>query len=131
MNRRTATNVAKPIFIGPLFENGVLTGRFFASVAVAAANLGMTEKTLRKYINEKPEWNYFSSLTSDEQQEIKEYLGDSCQIGSFSHGREVKVGDITFPSVVAAARYYELDNKSVRKRIDSSNFEEWSWGEVQ
>jgi group I intron endonuclease len=74
MNRRAVTNVAKPVFIGPLFENNILTGRLFASVALAAANLRINDKTLRKYIREKPDWNYFYSLPIEEQQEIKKFL---------------------------------------------------------
>lgn len=43
--------------------------------------------------------------------------------------KRVKVKDNIFPSISAAARFFKMTQKAVKKRIGSSNFSDWVWAD--
>lgn len=122
-SRRSVSNVACPI---------VIDGRFYPSVSMPASAYNITDKTLRKYIKERPNWCYFDSLTLEEQENILKSVSptqSTTTLGSFRHGRRVNVGGTIYNSIKSAATAHKIDPRTVRKRINSKNFLDWSWAD--
>ena len=46
---------------------------------------------------------------------------------AYRAGRRVKVEDRVFLSIRKAALAFDIDSHTVRKRIKSPNFKQWSW----
>nr|YP_009367907.1 putative site-specific DNA endonuclease [Hazenia capsulata]ARK14901.1 putative site-specific DNA endonuclease [Hazenia capsulata] len=59
--RQVATNLARGV---------VIEDKYYLSVSMAAAAEGISEKTLRKYIKLKPNWNFFDMFTDKQKKEI-------------------------------------------------------------
>jgi hypothetical protein len=59
--RQVATNLARAV---------VVNDKYYLSVSLAGAAEGLSEKTVRKYIKTKLNWNYFDKLTDKEKKEI-------------------------------------------------------------
>lgn len=118
-SRRAVSNVARPV---------VVDSTYYPSVNTAAGN-NVTEKTVRKYIRELPNWRYFDTLTLDEQKQIINMDSQSFSAGSFRHGRRVKVGNQIYDSIIKTGEAYNICSQSVRKRINSKNFPDWSWAD--
>lgn len=119
-SRRAVSNVARPV---------VVDSTYYPSVNTAAAGNNVTEKTVRKYIRELPNWRYFDTLTLEEQKQIISMDSQSFSAGSFRHGRRVKVGNQIYDSIIKTGEAYNICSKSVRKRIDSKYFPDWSWAD--
>jgi len=118
--RRAVSNVARPV---------VVDNTYYASVSIAAAANGVSEKTVRKNIREKANWNNFDTLTPEEKEKIPNLNALINESGSFLHGRRVQVRNEIFPSIKKAAQAFNIDPRTVRKRINSTNFPDWKWAD--
>lgn len=59
--RQVATNLARAVLIND---------KYYLSVSLAGAAEGLSEKTVRKYIKTKLNWNSFDKLTDKQKKEI-------------------------------------------------------------
>jgi hypothetical protein len=69
----------------------VIDNEYFVSVGMASAQKGICEKTLRKNIRTKPNWNYFDELTPEQKAFIPK-LEDNIAVAksvTFKNGRAV------------------------------------------
>lgn len=120
--RQVATNLARSV---------VIDNKYYLSVSIAAAAEGISEKTLRKCIKLKPNWNFFDLLTNKQKKEIPQ-LDESIQesnAGGYKLGRSVQINNQTFSSIRKASIVFNIDSRTVRKRIESKNFVDWKWAE--
>lgn len=98
---------------------------------MAGAANGVSEKTVRKYIKVKSNWNYLDKLTDKQQKKIpnlNENILPSSK-GGYNLGRSVQIKDQTFSSILKASTAFNIDPHTVRKRIASSNFIDWKWSD--
>ena len=103
---------------------------YYLSVSSAGAEKGVSEKTVRKYIKEKDNWNYYKSLTEKQKKEILLFnKKEKLQQRLFKVERGVKVGEEEFPSIRKAASAHKIDPSSIKKCIKSRNFPNWKWAD--
>lgn len=109
----------------------VVEGKLFVSLNAACSSLNLSAKTVRKYIQQKPEWHYFLDLSKVQQQELLEAHPEIRELPAYPEGRPVRVGDIVYSTILACAKEYGIQPSSVRKRIRSKNplFADWFWAE--
>lgn len=105
--------------------------KLFVSLEATAQFHTRSVKTIRKYIREKNNWFFFDQLLAEQQEKIRRLNPDAPEIFSVNTGRPVKVGKTIYPSIKKAALAYQIDPKSVQKRIKSKKkqFEHWEWAE--
>jgi hypothetical protein len=118
--RQVATNLARAV---------VIDDKYYLSVSIAAAGEGISEKTVRKNIKVKSNWNYFDMLTDQQKKEIPK-LDERIQVSNtkgYRLGRRVQVNNQIFSSIRKASQAFNIDSRTVRKRIESSNFVDWKW----
>lgn len=118
-SKRVESNVARPV---------VVNNYFYPSVSVAAVQEGISEKTIRKYIHNNPNWDYYDQLTPIQKKNIINPNDIKGSLGVFVRGRSVKVGTTIYSSIYRAALAHNINQKTVYKRIKSKNFPEWEWG---
>lgn len=107
----------------------VINDNYYASVSLAAVSEGMSEKTVRKNIKIKSNWNFFDQLSENQKNNIKnlnKQIGD-VKNKTYKLGRPVQVGTQIFPSIRKTAFVFSIDSHTVRKRINSNNFPDWKW----
>ena len=101
------------------------------SVSTAAAGEGVHEKTIRKYIKERPNWNDFDELSLEQKNAVpgldEKIITSQQSQGAYKTGRPVQVGNKTFSSIFQAGKAYNIIRRSVVKRINSKNFPYWQW----
>jgi group I intron endonuclease len=109
----------------------VIEGKLFVSFNVASDFLKLSTKTLRKYIQEKQNWHYFSDLSPVEQQTLLDANPEIDKLPAYPEGRPVRVGNTIYPTIVACAKEYNVHPSTVRKRIQTKNplFVDWFWAE--
>lgn len=111
----------------------LVEGVLYTSLNLACSALNISPKTLRKYLHEpqKRDWNYFSNLSEEKQNEILDEHPEIRELPKYPEGRAVRVGHIIYPTIVACAKAYNIDPSTVRKRIKSKNrlFQDWFWVE--
>ena len=90
LSRRAVSNVARAV---------VVDGKVFLSVSLAAGNHSITEKTVRASIKNKPNWSYFDTLTTTEQEKLQAENGELVLGGSFLSGKRVNADGLIFPSM--------------------------------
>ena len=108
-----------------------MDNKYYASVGIAAANKGVSETTVRKYIQNNTNWRYFDSLNAEEKLKITNLSEATSNSGTFLHGRKVQVKDQIYPSIIQTARAFNIHPRSVRKRIlsQTENFKDWKWAD--
>jgi hypothetical protein len=77
-----------------------------------AAAEGINEKTLRKYIKVKPNWNFFDMLTDKQKKEIPQ-LDERIRVsntGGYKLGRSVQINNQTFSSIRKASIVFNIDS---------------------
>lgn len=109
----------------------VVEGTLYISLNSACSSLNISPKTIRKYIRERTDWNYFADLSQTEQNRLLNEHPEIQQLPSFPEGRPVRVGQTLYPTIVSCANAYNIDPSTVRKRINSRNpsFQDWFWAE--
>jgi predicted S18 family serine protease len=87
--KRLTTTLARPV---------IVNDKYYLSVSLAAANEGITERTVRKNIKTKSNWNFFDQLSENQKNKIKnlnQQISDSQQT-IYTLGRPVQVGTEVF-----------------------------------
>jgi hypothetical protein len=118
VGRRAASDVARAVLVD---------GKVYLSVSLTAAEQGISEKTVRQYIQVKSNWRYLDTLTPEERAKIEDPHLQLASVSSFSMGKGVKVGNEIFPSIFKTAAHFSIAPRTVKKRIRSSTFPDWSW----
>jgi hypothetical protein len=123
INRSLISNTSRAV---------VVKNTYYPSVSLAAANEGVSEKTVRRNIKTNPDWHYFDTLSAEQKNEINNLPRAKQEInpvGAFAHGRKVQVDDKVYLSIKEVSRIFKIDPRSVYKRIDSkkTQFKDWKW----
>lgn len=126
--RQVATNLARAV---------VVNDKYYLSVSLAGAAEGLSEKTVRKYIKTKLNWNYFDKLTDKQKKEIPD-LNETIRVSKkkgYKLGQRVWVDNQVFSSILKTSKAFNVDSRTVRKisrsletsGIESPNFVNWKW----
>lgn len=120
--KRLTTSLARAV---------VVNDNYYLSVSLAAAKECISERTVRKNIKTKSNWNFFDQLSETQKNKIKNLNEQICNAKQTTYklGRSVQVGTTVFSSIRKTANSFLIDSHTVRKRINSINFPEWKWAD--
>jgi len=109
----------------------VINKIYYLSINFAASQLEISEKTVRKNIKTQSHWHFFEDLSKTQKQAISNLDEQiiAAKAKSYIPGQRVRVKDEIFSSIRKTASRFFIDPHTVRKRINSSNFSEWSWAD--
>ncbi len=119
-DKRVATSLTRAV---------VVNDKYYISVGICASAEEISEKTVRKNIKMKSNWNYFDKLSKEQKEKIPK-LNEQIQtskLKSYKLGRSVQVKNKIFSSIRQASFAFSIDTHTVRKRIKSKNFSDWKW----
>lgn len=99
--KRLTTHLARAV---------VVNDNYYLSVSLASASEGISEKTVRKNIKIKSNWNFFYQLSENQKNNIKnlnQQIGDT-KIKTYKLGRPIQVVNEIFPSIRKTALVFQL-----------------------
>lgn len=114
-NKLTPTFLTNTI---PPSANAILgNGQLYRTLKEAAKQNNITQKKALKLLEKDDSgWSYLESEAALKKKNKYQKVS-----------KRVKVNDIIFPSVSAAARFFDVTAQTVHKRIGSANFSNWLW----
>jgi hypothetical protein len=93
-------------------------GVYYPSIAEAAKFYGISVRTARRWLDTKQnDWSFMNPAQVEKQKAKVTSSSIAVQVG----------GNLAFPSISEAGRFFKIHTSSVKKRIKSLSFPDWKY----